>query len=50
VQDRSTYEQPHQYSVGMHYVLVNGRLTVRERRHTGARNGQVLYGAGKHRQ
>lgn len=42
VQDRSTFEQPHQYSVGMKYVLVNGRLTVREGRHTGARSGQVL--------
>ncbi|UYZ63402.1 N-acyl-D-amino-acid deacylase family protein [Hymenobacter weizhouensis] len=42
VQDRSTFEQPHQYSVGMRYVLVNGRLTVSEGRHTGARSGQVL--------
>ncbi|SHK96285.1 N-acyl-D-amino-acid deacylase family protein [Hymenobacter psychrotolerans] len=47
VQDRSTFEQPHQYSVGMKYVLVNGRLTVRDGRHTGIRNGQVLYGAGR---
>jgi N-acyl-D-amino-acid deacylase len=47
VQDRSTFTQPHQYSVGMRYVLVNGRLTVQEGKHTGLRNGQVLYGAGK---
>ena len=47
VQDRSTFEQPHQYSVGMKYVLVNGRLTVRNGRHTGLRNGQVLYGPGR---
>jgi len=47
VQDRSTFEQPHQYSVGMQYVLVNGRLTVRDGRHTGARDGRVLYGPGK---
>ncbi|GAA4374771.1 D-aminoacylase [Hymenobacter koreensis] len=47
VQDRSTYAQPHQYSTGMHYVLVNGRLTVRNGQHTGARNGQVLYGPGR---
>ncbi|KAA9338185.1 D-aminoacylase [Hymenobacter busanensis] len=47
VRDLSTYDQPHQYSTGMQYVLVNGRLTVREGKHTGARNGQVLYGAGR---
>ncbi|WP_400193996.1 amidohydrolase family protein [Hymenobacter sp. B81] len=47
VQDRSTFERPHQYSVGMHYVLVNGRLTVRAGQHTGVRAGQVLYGAGR---
>ncbi|QJX45684.1 D-aminoacylase [Hymenobacter taeanensis] len=47
VQDRSTFTQPHQYSVGMRYVLVNGRLTVQEGKHTGLRNGQVLYGGGK---
>ncbi|GGG56344.1 N-acyl-D-amino-acid deacylase family protein [Hymenobacter glacieicola] len=47
VQDRSTFAQPHQYSTGMKYVLVNGRLTVRNGQHTGQRAGQVLYGPGK---
>ncbi len=47
VQDRSTFEQPHQYSVGMKYVLVNGRLTIHEGRHTGARSGQVLRKSGQ---
>jgi len=47
VADKSTFAQPHQYSVGMRYVLVNGRLTVREGQHTGQRAGQVLYGPGK---
>jgi N-acyl-D-amino-acid deacylase len=47
VADKSTFTQPHQYSVGMRYVLVNGRLTVREGQHTGQRAGQVLYGPGK---
>ncbi|RAK65119.1 N-acyl-D-amino-acid deacylase family protein [Hymenobacter edaphi] len=46
VQDRSTFAQPHQYSVGMRYVLVNGRITVWEGRHVGARAGQVLRGPG----
>lgn len=47
VQDRSTFEQPHQYSVGMQYVLVNGKLTLGNGRHTGARGGQILYGPGR---
>ena len=47
VADKSTFNQPHQYSVGMRYVLVNGQLTVREGRHTGRRSGQVLYGPGR---
>jgi N-acyl-D-amino-acid deacylase len=47
VQDRSTFERPHQYSVGMEYVLVNGRFTLRNGRHTGARGGQILYGPGR---
>lgn len=46
VQDRSTYAQPHQYSVGMRYVLVNGRLTLRDGQHLGTRAGQLLYGPG----
>lgn len=47
VADRSTFEKPHQYSVGMRYVLVNGRLTLRDGRHTGARGGQILFGPGR---
>ncbi|OON69651.1 N-acyl-D-amino-acid deacylase family protein [Hymenobacter sp. CRA2] len=47
VQDRSTYERPHQYSAGMRYVLVNGRMTLSEGRHLGRRAGQVLYGPGR---
>lgn len=47
VQDRATYADPHQYSQGMHYVLVNGQLVVAEGQHTGARPGQVLYGPGR---
>ena len=47
VAERSTFTQPHQYSVGMRYVLVNGQLTVREGHHTKRRAGQVLYGPGR---
>lgn len=49
VADRSTFDQPHQYSVGFEYVWVNGQLTVDAGQHTGVRGGQVLTGPGKKR-
>ena len=42
VSDRATYEQPHQYPVGIVAVLVNGVAVVRNNAHTQARPGQVL--------
>ena len=47
VNDKATFEQPHQYSVGFSHVIVNGGITMQEGKHTGARNGQPLYGPGK---
>lgn len=47
VTDRATFEQPHAYSEGFDYVLVNGVIVVENDRHTGARPGQILYGPGK---
>jgi dihydroorotase/N-acyl-D-amino-acid deacylase len=44
--DRSTFEQPHQPSVGVRMVFVNGTMVVRDGRHTGAKPGQVLRGPG----
>ncbi len=46
VQDVSTFEKPHAYSKGFHYVIVNGVVTVDNEKHTGARAGQPLYGPG----
>jgi len=45
--DRATFENPHQYPVGIRYVIVNGTLTVDNDRHTGALAGRVIYGPGK---
>ncbi len=42
VTDLATYEQPHQYSKGFRFVLVNGRLTIDEGKHNGTRAGEVL--------
>ncbi|MFK8040845.1 amidohydrolase family protein [Congregibacter sp.] len=44
--DKATFENPHQYAVGMKYVLVNGEIVVEEGSHTGRRPGRVLYGPG----
>ncbi len=46
VGDRATFEQPHQYAVGMKYVLVNGQVVVANGRHTGNRPGRILHGPG----
>ncbi|MEJ7736266.1 MAG: D-aminoacylase [Chitinophagaceae bacterium] len=45
VADLSTFEQPHAYSRGFRYVIVNGRLVVDQGKHTGERSGRFLYGA-----
>ncbi len=42
VVDKSSFAEPHQYSEGMEYVIVNGRLTVKNGKHTGALNGRIL--------
>ncbi len=46
VQDKATFEQPHQFSEGFDYVLVNGRAVVEEGKLTMERPGKVL----RHRQ
>jgi N-acyl-D-aspartate/D-glutamate deacylase len=45
--DRATYEKPHQYSVGVRDVIVNGRLVLRDEKVTAERSGRVLYGPAK---
>jgi N-acyl-D-amino-acid deacylase len=42
VKDQSTYDQPHQYSTGFNYVLVNGVITVDTGKHNGTRAGTTL--------
>ncbi|MFB0562878.1 MAG: amidohydrolase family protein [Candidatus Lokiarchaeia archaeon] len=39
VQDLSSYENPHQHSVGIEYVLVNGEFAIKGGKFTGARSG-----------
>lgn len=46
ITDRATFDQPHQLSVGMQYVFVNGTAVVREGKHTGAKSGRIVRGPG----
>lgn len=42
VKDISTFEKPHAYSKGFHFVIVNGVLTVENEKHLGVRAGKAL--------
>jgi N-acyl-D-amino-acid deacylase len=42
IADRATFETPHQYSVGMRHVFVNGVHVLKDGEHTGARPGRAL--------
>jgi N-acyl-D-amino-acid deacylase len=42
VADRATFTDPHQYPVGIPYVLVNGVVVIDQGEHTGALPGQIL--------
>jgi N-acyl-D-aspartate/D-glutamate deacylase len=46
IADRATFVDPHQPSVGVRYVLVNGRFTMDDGRLTGDRPGRPLRGPG----
>jgi N-acyl-D-aspartate/D-glutamate deacylase len=43
VMDQATFEKPHQYPVGIDYVIVNGQLASSKGEWTGVRAGKVLY-------
>src|SRR5205085_1103052 len=42
VLDRATYTEPFQYSEGIEYVIVNGKLVLERGKHTGERPGRAL--------
>jgi N-acyl-D-amino-acid deacylase len=42
IADRATFDDPHQYPVGISLVVVNGQVTVRNDEHTGAGAGRLL--------
>lgn len=45
--DKATFEEPHQYSQGLSYVIVNGKIAIKDYKHTQNRSGIILYGGGK---
>ena len=46
ITDRATFEQPHQYSVGVRDVFVNGVQVLAGGEHTGAKPGRFVRGPG----
>jgi len=46
IKDTATYEDPHQYPKGIHYVMVNGEVLVEKGEQTGFLPGKVLRGPG----
>jgi dihydroorotase/N-acyl-D-amino-acid deacylase len=40
--DTATFEEPHQYALGVHHVFVNGEAVLVDKAMTGARPGRVL--------
>ena len=44
VKDTATFDEPHQYAVGVPYVIVNGEVVFENGGMTAARPGRVIYG------
>ncbi len=47
ISDHATFEKPHQYTVGVKHVFVNGVQVLKDGEHTGAKPGRALWGPGK---
>jgi N-acyl-D-aspartate/D-glutamate deacylase len=46
IQDLATFDKPHQLSVGVEHVFVNGVAVLTDGKHTGATPGRVVRGPG----
>jgi len=42
IEDKATYTDPHQYPLGIEYVLVNGEVVIEKGKHTGVLPGKIL--------
>ncbi len=46
IADKATFDDPHQFSIGMSHVVVNGEQVLKDGEHTGATPGKVVRGPG----
>jgi N-acyl-D-amino-acid deacylase len=44
IQDHATYKDPHQLATGVSYVIVNGKMAIKDGEPTGAASGRVVRG------
>jgi N-acyl-D-amino-acid deacylase len=42
ITEKATFTNPHNYSKGIKHVLVNGKLTIKDGKHEGVVNGEIL--------
>jgi N-acyl-D-aspartate/D-glutamate deacylase len=47
ISDRATYTEPHQYSVGVRHVIINGVAAMKDGSLTGERSGRVIKGPAR---
>lgn len=46
IEDKATFDNPHQYATGVRQVFVNGTQVLKDGEHTGAMPGRVVHGPG----
>jgi N-acyl-D-amino-acid deacylase len=49
IKDQATFDKPHQYPIGISYVIVNGAPVIENNQVTSARTGMALFGPGSHK-
>ncbi|MFQ6114965.1 MAG: amidohydrolase family protein [bacterium] len=47
IQDTATFENPHQYPKGIHWVIVNGNIAAHDGKVMEKDGGKILYGSGR---
>ncbi len=47
IADQATFTQPHQLSVGVQHVWINGERVLQDEQHTGALPGRIVRGGGR---
>ena len=50
INDQATFDKPHQFPLGISFVIVNGAAVIEQNQLTTARPGTALYGPGSHKE